>query len=52
MKIQVDLDEDENEIVESFMFVTKEPNKKKALKNLIKESKSILKIKKAIELRK
>ena len=52
MKIQVDLDDKENSILESFMFLIKENCKKIGLKKLVRESEKLPKIKQAINLRK
>lgn len=51
MQIQVNLDEKENGILESFMFIIKESNKKIGLKKLIRESENLPKIKEALKLR-
>lgn len=52
MNIQVNLDEKENDILESFMFMIRETNKKTGLKKLIRESENLPKIKEALKLRK
>lgn len=36
-KIQIDLNEEENSILEAYCFVSSEENKKRALKKLIKD---------------
>lgn len=52
MNIQIDLDEKENNILESFMFIIKESCKKTGLKKLIRESENLPKVKEALKLRK
>jgi hypothetical protein len=50
--IQIELNDEEDQILRTFMWLEDEDSKKIALKKLIKECMEIPKIKKAIQLKK